>query len=50
MYFQIILKIIIMAKRVGPLKPSKVDLKARKQEKIERKEEEKKMKKRKSRV
>ncbi len=39
-----------MSKRGVTLKPSKVDLKARKQEKIERKEEEKKMKKRKSRV
>lgn len=34
----------------GNLRPAKVDLKAKKQEKIERKLEEKKMKKRKARV
>jgi len=39
-----------MAKNVVTLKASKLDLKAKKQEKILRKEEEKKMKKRKSRV
>lgn len=39
-----------MAKRRDTLKPSKLDLKTKKQEKIIRKEEEKKMKKRKSRV
>ena len=38
-----------MAKRNTALKSAKVDLKAKKQEKIERKLEEKKMKKRKSR-
>ena len=40
----------IMAKRNVSLKTPKVDLKAKKQEKIERKLEEKKMRKRKSRV
>jgi len=39
-----------MAKRNVTLKAAKVDLKEKKQEKIERKLEEKKMKKRKSRV
>jgi hypothetical protein len=39
-----------MAKRGVTLKPSTTDLKAKKQEKIERKKEEKKMKKRNSRV
>lgn len=38
-----------MAKKSVSLKPAKVDLKAKKQEKIERKLEEKKMKKRKNR-
>jgi len=39
-----------MAKRNVTLKPAKVDLKEKKQEKIERKLEEKKMKKRKGRA
>lgn len=39
-----------MAKRGAKLKPAKVDLKQKKQEKIQRKLEEKKMKARKSRT